>query len=93
MQVLKRFNKYALAAICCLSIAACNTNDKPKEESSRTAATETAADRTVPAVIPFDIVKEYPHDPGAFTEGLEYKDGFLYESTGEYGVSDIRKQL
>jgi len=37
------------------------------------------------------IVHEYPHDPGAFTEGLFYKDGFLYESTGLEGHSNIRK--
>jgi glutamine cyclotransferase len=37
------------------------------------------------------IVKTYPHDPSAFTEGLFYKDGFLYESTGLNGQSSIRK--
>ena len=45
----------------------------------------------VPADIPYNIVHEYPHDPAAFTEGLEYNDGFLYESTGQYGHSDLRK--
>jgi glutamine cyclotransferase len=35
------------------------------------------------------VVRAYPHDPEAFTEGLFYEDGFLYESTGER--SDIRK--
>lgn len=37
------------------------------------------------------IVKTYPHDPNAFTEGLIYQDGFLYESTGRNGQSSIRK--
>jgi glutamine cyclotransferase len=37
------------------------------------------------------IVHAYPHDTGAFTEGLFYKDGFLYESTGLEGHSSIRK--
>ena len=37
------------------------------------------------------IVRTYPHDPRAFTEGLFYKDGFLYESTGRNGQSSIRK--
>ena len=41
--------------------------------------------------INYEIINEYPHDPNAFTEGLEYYDGYLYESTGEYGTSDIRK--
>src|ERR1700722_14134597 len=37
------------------------------------------------------VIKTFPHDPGAFTEGLLYQDGFLYESTGLNGRSSIRK--
>lgn len=39
----------------------------------------------------YDVVHTYPHDPAAFTEGLFYLDGFLYESTGLEGQSSIRK--
>lgn len=39
----------------------------------------------------YKIVNTYPHDPKAFTQGLQYKDGILYESTGKYGESTIRK--
>ena len=39
----------------------------------------------------YEVVRAYPHDPSAFTEGLFYKDGFLYESTGLEGRSSIRK--
>jgi glutaminyl-peptide cyclotransferase len=39
----------------------------------------------------YDIVKKYPHDPKAFTQGLAYRDGFLYESTGQEGESTLRK--
>jgi glutaminyl-peptide cyclotransferase len=39
----------------------------------------------------YEVVHAYPHDPGAFTEGLFYKDGVLYESTGLEGHSTIRK--
>jgi len=42
-------------------------------------------------VYKYTIVHSYPHDPDAFTEGLEYRDGFLYESTGLNGRSSIRK--
>jgi glutaminyl-peptide cyclotransferase len=42
-------------------------------------------------VYTYEIVKSYPHDPNAFTEGLYYKDGFLYESTGEEKKSSLRK--
>jgi len=37
------------------------------------------------------IVHAYPHDPKAFTQGLVFHDGFLYESTGLWGESSIRK--
>lgn len=37
------------------------------------------------------VLRTYPHDAGAFTEGLLYDDGFLYESTGLAGQSSIRK--
>ena len=37
------------------------------------------------------LVKSYPHDPAAFTEGLFFHDGALYESTGLEGQSEIRK--
>ncbi|MDE2307674.1 MAG: glutaminyl-peptide cyclotransferase [Xanthomonadaceae bacterium] len=47
-----------------------------------------------PAAIPvygYKIVHVYPHDTSAYTEGLFYKDGYLYESTGEQGRSTVRK--
>jgi len=39
----------------------------------------------------YEIVRTYPHDTGAFTEGLIYRDGVLYESTGMKYESSIRK--
>jgi len=39
----------------------------------------------------YKVVRSYPHDTQAFTEGLLYRDGFLYESTGLNGKSSIRK--
>jgi glutamine cyclotransferase len=40
----------------------------------------------------YRVIHTYPHDRQAFTEGLFYLDGFLYESTGEEGRSGIRKE-
>jgi glutamine cyclotransferase len=37
------------------------------------------------------VVQTHAHDPKAFTQGLEYRDGFLYEGTGLEGKSAIRK--
>src|SRR5215217_9781682 len=61
--------------------------------SSRVGATQAQRQvRPVPApVSTYKIVKIYPHDRTAFTEGLLYVDGVLYESTGQTGRSDIRK--
>ncbi len=39
----------------------------------------------------FKVVAAYPHDPMAFTQGLVYHDGQLYEGTGLYGQSSIRR--
>jgi len=39
----------------------------------------------------YTVVHAYPHDPKAFTEGLFYLDGTLYESTGLNGESDVRQ--
>jgi glutamine cyclotransferase len=45
----------------------------------------------VPARNGYRIVKTYPHDKGAFTQGLVYEDGILYEGTGQVGESSLRK--
>lgn len=39
----------------------------------------------------YTVVHTYAHDPAAFTQGLEFADGFLYEGTGLNGKSTIRK--
>ncbi len=46
-----------------------------------------------PAVVTYTyaIIRAYPHDPAAFTQGLVYADGVLYESTGLYGRSSLRR--
>jgi glutaminyl-peptide cyclotransferase len=42
-------------------------------------------------VLDVKLVRAYPHDPHAFTQGLEYYGGYLYESTGIAGQSTLRK--
>ena len=54
----------------------------------------TAGAAAVRAAVPtygIDVIHTYPHDPTAFTEGLFYLDGYLYESTGLEQRSTIRK--
>jgi glutaminyl-peptide cyclotransferase len=60
---------------------------------SRNYASEHAGDgntNQIPVYKP-KVYRSYPHDSNAFTEGLFYADGFLYESTGLYGQSTLRK--
>ena len=67
----------------------------PQTAASQTAASPAAApavadDSGVP-VYAADVVARFPHDPRAFTEGLLFCGGALYESTGKEGASDIRR--
>jgi glutaminyl-peptide cyclotransferase len=55
----------------------------------QTAHATTAAKR--PTEYTFTIVHSYPHDQNAFTQGLVYHNGFLYEGTGLNGHSSLRK--
>lgn len=44
-----------------------------------------------PAEYTYKVVHVFPHDPQAFTQGLVYHNGFLYEGTGLNGQSSLRK--
>jgi glutamine cyclotransferase len=44
-----------------------------------------------PSLYGYRIKKTYPHDRGAFTQGLVFRDGHLWESTGQHGTSSLRK--
>lgn len=46
---------------------------------------------TLEPFMTYEVVAVYPHDSQAFTQGLIYRDGYLYESTGRYGESSLRK--
>ncbi|MCJ7467172.1 MAG: glutaminyl-peptide cyclotransferase [Maribacter sp.] len=44
-----------------------------------------------PEIYTYEIINEYPHDPKAYTQGLEFYNDTLYESTGKNGRSSLRK--
>ena len=46
---------------------------------------------TSPSIYTYKIINSYPHDTNAYTQGLEYYNGFLYETTGRRGKSSLRK--
>jgi glutaminyl-peptide cyclotransferase len=47
--------------------------------------------RRAPETTGFKVVAVYPHDPRAFTQGLVIRGGRLYEGTGQYGASTLRR--
>jgi glutaminyl-peptide cyclotransferase len=56
-----------------------------------TVATQQKVREAPPAEYGYTVVRSYPHDRDAFTQGLEYVEGVLYEGTGRNGHSGIRK--
>jgi glutaminyl-peptide cyclotransferase len=64
----------------------------PLPAAAQTTAAPAPQDAPVP-VYGFEIVRAYPHDPTAFTQGLVFHDGELLESTGRYPSSVRRVRL
>lgn len=69
----------ALATLCGATGCGATRTDSPASPRAAGAPVDTA-----------EIVAVYPHDVGAFTQGLELHDGVLYESTGLLGRSSLR---
>jgi glutamine cyclotransferase len=68
------------------------SNNASKNPISR--VPKDSLDSTTPEVVPlytYKIVNTYPHDRNAFTQGLVFEDGILYEGTGLHGQSTLRK--
>lgn len=76
------------------------TTQAPSASTTTTSAPDTPPDSSavrdlipetgVAQLVP-EVVGTTPHDPAAFTQGLEYHEGVLLESTGLYGQSDRRR--
>ncbi len=66
-----------------LALSSCNNNN-PDVKPADNAANE-------PQQLTYTITATYPHDPTSFTEGLEWRDSSLYESTGNYGESKLAR--
>ncbi len=45
----------------------------------------------IPSIYSYEVVNTYPHDITSYTQGLEFYNGELYESTGQYKESKLRK--
>ena len=74
-------------------LQSCSSSDPANggsKEPDSSPATGTPGDSGIPRYS-FSIVDTYPHDSEAFTQGLAYEDGFLYEGTGLKGRSSLRR--
>ncbi|MFM6925465.1 MAG: glutaminyl-peptide cyclotransferase [Ferruginibacter sp.] len=75
--------KYS-ALLALVILAACNGNtgkEEPYDPSLETRKTP---------LISYTIAAEYPHDTSAYTQGLEFYNGKLYEGTGDFETSSLR---
>jgi glutamine cyclotransferase len=62
-----------------------------EEASEDVSTTITVLNNEQPKIYSYKIINEYPHDINSYTQGLEFHNGELYESTGQYGQSKLRK--
>ncbi|ULC58065.1 glutaminyl-peptide cyclotransferase [Flaviramulus sp. BrNp1-15] len=60
-------------------------------EKQTTTSTVTILNSELPKVYTFEIINEYPHDITSYTQGIEFLNDTLYESTGQYKESKLRK--
>jgi glutaminyl-peptide cyclotransferase len=72
------------AGVAVLFLLAASSRDLTAEVGHKVSANS-------PPEYTFTIVQAFPHDTSAFTQGLAYSDGFLYEGTGRKGQSSLRK--
>lgn len=82
-----------LALACGGENPATNANINVRNTTANNSVdTSNAAPQTAPAgTLTYEIVNTYKHDSDAFTQGLVFYNGQLYESTGQYGESTLRK--
>jgi glutamine cyclotransferase len=92
-------HSFTLFVVITLSLTACRTSSTqaPLLTTPAAAAQDAVAPEQTP-VAParvtnyrFEVVNTYPHDSNAFTQGLVYHQGMLYESTGLNGQSSLRR--
>lgn len=78
---------YLIFLLAIASFSCGNSVNTPPKPPTNTAKPPPSA----VAMYDYQIVKTYPHDPTAFTQGLEFHEGVLYEGTGGSRVSPVQK--
>lgn len=81
------FTEYILLSVLIVSLISClDVGSNPDPHSPEIATPDSSV--ILKTVL---VIAEYPHDPEAFTQGLLFENDFLFESTGKYGESTLRK--
>jgi len=94
-----RFFLLILFAVFAVSCKTETPTNRPSVNNNSATANinKTAGASNQPAdklpVYTYDIVKTYPHDPKAFTQGLAFNNGFLYEGTGGRQTDNFHSSL
>jgi len=84
MSLILRARPLLLLALCAVALQ-CNAGANSDSSSSKT------PENAPPVHYGYQIVNIFPHDTNAFTQGLIFVDGKLYEGTGEEGESTLRE--
>jgi glutaminyl-peptide cyclotransferase len=79
----------ALLGAFLVALPACSSDAPAADDGMRGASPLTVGRRT--PTYGADVAREFPHDTAAFTQGLVWHDGTMYESTGQVGQSNIRR--
>jgi glutamine cyclotransferase len=86
-----RGRRVFLCLLLAASTASCQSSPKNAPEAQASPPIATLAPVKSIPVLTATVIRTYPHDPKAFTQGLEFADGHLYESTGRTGQSTLRE--
>ncbi len=79
-----------IGATLAVATAACGENLGTEISSDIAELNAATSNEVEPVAYEANVVATYPHDPLAYTQGLEFVDGLLLESTGQIGRSSIR---
>ncbi len=82
---------FTLIFLSCTLVYGCGAGPKrPKKRVVHSGQTSTTEGRIIPARYGYRVVAELPHSTSAYTQGLQWEDGFFYEGTGLRGESELR---
>ena len=79
-----------LYVILALAVS-CGGRGTAKRAAAAPAAPQAPVSFREPAEYTYRVKAVYPHDTGAYTQGLFWLDGYLYEGTGQNGRSELRR--